>query len=257
MIGAFFASLCIVAAYVWQDGIVACPDGRRYISGKPQPTPFHRRFCAWPKRLLIVVSLASLVAIGTLMGTWQRALLLMTLPGVWLCATRPTTVDGPAMLLAWVSALLFPTQPYVAVALSCVGGFIHERSPVYAALYAWHPLLLIGLVASGWWRKPAPKDADPRVGIGTLRAFWAHRGDHDWLDLVQTFYAMRGLPFFALTYGTSRAAMVCLGVSWATRLICTDLGRLTLWAAPIMIRDLPDVPTWLVLAHAMTFRRMA
>ena len=55
----------------------------------------------------------------------------------------------------------------------------------------------------------------------------------------------------------STAGWVALGLSWGTRLICTDVGRLTFWAAPLMIRDLPDVPAWLVMAHAVSFRRMA
>ena len=137
-----------------------------------------------------------------------------------------------------------------------MSGFIHERGPVYAALYAWHPLLLVGLVASGWWRKPAPPDADERVGRGTLSALLAHRQDNDWLSWRQTFFALRLLPFFAAWLGTSPAAWCALGLAWAARGVCTDLGRLVFWAAPLMIRDMPDVPAWLVMAHAVTFRRM-
>ncbi len=256
MIGAFLVSLALVVVYVWQDGFKDCPDGNRYTSGTEQPYPFHRRWCGWPKRVLMVVSLLSLVALGTLMGTWARALMLVSLPGFWLCATRPTTVDGPTMLLSWVSAMLFPTQPYAACALSCVSGFLHERGPVFAALYAWHPLPLIGLVAIGWWRTPAPPDEDMRVGRGFLMSLLVHRQDHDWMDWQQTTWAMRGLPLFAAAYGTSTAGWAALGLTWATRLICTDLGRMVMWAAPVMIRDMPDVPAWLVIVHAVTFRRM-
>lgn len=257
MIYAFLVSLFVVAAFVWQDGVVACPDGQRYTSGKSQPKPFHRRFCGWHKRTLQITTLLSLLALGTLMGSWSRALILITLPGAWLLATRPTTVDAPAMLIAWLSAMLYPSQPYAALALSCVSGFIHERGPVYAALYAWHPMLLVGLIASGWWRTPAPPDADLRVGRGILHTIWVHRADHDWLDYRQTLLVLRGLPFLALFYGCSKAAWFTLGLSWMTRLICTDLGRLSFWAAPLIIRDMPDVAPWMALAHAVTFRRMA
>jgi hypothetical protein len=256
VIGAFLVSLAVVAIYVWQDGFILCPDGQRYTSGIPQPHPFHRRWCGWPRNLLMGVSLVSLVALGTLMGSWWRALVFVTLPGAWLCATRPTTVDCPTMLLSLVSAMLFPTHPYAAVFVSCVSGFIHERGPVFAAIYAWHPLPLIGLVCIGWWRKPAPPDQDMRVGRGTVHAIFNHRVDHDWLDWKQTFWAMRGLPFLAAAFGVSTSAWVALGLTWTTRLICTDLGRMVLWAGPVMIRDLPEVPAWMVLVHAVTFRRM-
>ncbi len=256
MIYAALVSLVVVAIYLWQDGTVDCPDGLRYTSGRPQPHPFHRRWCGWPKRMLVGVSLASLVALGAMMGDWRRAALLITLPGAWLIATRPTTVDAPTMALAYGASMLFPAHPWLAVLMSCVGGFLHERTPVFAALYAWHPLLLVGLVCSGWWRTPAPPDADPRVGLGAIKALFAHRKDHDWLGIEQNLYAMRAVPLLAAAYGTSPAAWTSLAVTWASRLIGTDLARYALWAAPAMLRDMPDVPSWMVLAHVMTFRRM-
>lgn len=256
MILALLASVTIIAVYIWQDGFTECPDGRRYTSGVAQPYPFHRRFCRWPRWLLIGVSLASLVTLGVLMGDWKKSLLLMTLPGAWLIATRPTTVDAPAMLLAYAASMLFPSQPYFAVLLSCIAGVIHERGPVFAALYAWSPLLLVGLVGVQWWCQAAPADEDARVGRGFISSVLVHRADHDWLDWPTTVFAMRGVPLMAAGFGVSISAWVALGVAWASRLVGTDLGRFAFWAAPVLVRDLPDVPAWMVLAHAMTFRRM-
>ncbi len=256
MLFAFIASVALVVIYVWQDGLRTCNDGRRYVSGVPQPYPFHRRWCSWPKQMLIVMSLTSMVVMGTAMGDWKKALLLLTLPGACFLVTHPTTVDGPAILLAWGASLLFPTHPWFAVLMSCVAGFVHERAPVYAALYAWHPLLLVGLVAVGWWRTPAPPDDDIRVGRGFIYSFLTHKGDHDWLSLQQTLTSSRALPVMAGFYGVSTAAWLALGLAWGQRLICSDLGRLVFWAGPIIVRDLPDVPTWLVLVQVMTFRRM-
>ena len=257
MIAALLTSVAVLGVYLWQDGIIDCPDGRRYTSFRRQPYPFHRRWCAWPKWLLTSLSLASLVMLGALMGSWKGALMLLTLPGAWLCATRPTTVDAPAILLALTSSMLFPAHPYAAVLVAIVGGVIHERVPVFAAIYAWHPLLLVGLVGVQWWRKPAPPDADPRVGRGFVASLSSHRRDHDWLHWEQTVFAMRGLPLFAAWLGVTPAAWCALALSWAARVVCTDLGRLALWAAPLLIRDLPDVPAWMVLLQAVTFRRMA
>src|SRR5574338_730768 len=138
-------ALVVLAVMVWQDGIHDSNDGRRYTSGKPQPTPFHRRWCGWPKWLLTASSYLGVLFVASTLGSWWQSLLFVTLPGVWFIATRPTTVDGASMALAWGAALVFPRQPYLAVLLSCLSGFIHERGPVFASLYAWHPLLLVGV----------------------------------------------------------------------------------------------------------------
>jgi hypothetical protein len=253
---AALVSAALVLVYAWQDGLMPCNDGMRYTSRRPQPYPFHRRFCGWPKRLLFRTSLASLVAIGALMGDWKHALLLGTLPGFWFIATHPTTVDGPAMLLALAAALLWPVSPAGAIAVSCASGFIHERGPVFAALYAWHPALLVGLVMMGWWRRPAPPDEDPLVGRGLKHAMIAHKQYNDWLEPLHTGFALRGLPLIAAWAGVSPQAWLTLGVAWCSRIVGTDLGRFAFWAAPVMVRELPDVPVWMVLAQAMTFRRM-
>lgn len=249
-------SLALVGVYIWQDGTIMCPDGLRYTSGTAQPRPFHRRFCGWNVAVLQVTTYASLVALGTLMGSWIGAVMLMTLPGAWLLTTRPHTVDAPSMLAAWCASLIFKDHPYAAVLLSCLAGFVHERGPVYAALYTWHPLLLVGLVAVGWWRKPGPLDLDMRVGRGFVATLDAHRPDHDWLNWRQTFFALRFLPFFAAWHGIATSTWIALGISWATRLICTDIARLAFWAAPLLIRDMPDVPAWMVMVHALSFQRM-
>jgi hypothetical protein len=257
MIGALLTSFLVVAAYIWQDGLVSCPDGVRYTSFRRQPYPFHRRFCCWPRDVLIVVSLASLIALGALTGSWKGSLLLLTLPGAWVIATRPTTVDAPAILLAWSASMLFAHHPWLAVLVSCASGVIHERGPVFAALYAWHPLLLVGLIGVQWWRSAAPPDDDFRVGRGFVASLMTHRQDHDWLAREQTLFAARGLPLLAAGYGVSTAAWATLAVAWCTRLVGSDLGRFVFWAGPILVRDLPDVPAWMVMAHAITFRRMA
>jgi hypothetical protein len=252
---ATLVSLLIVAGIIWQDRIHPCNDGDRYTSSKPQPYPFNRRWCGWPPLLLKVTSILSLVALGSLMGSWPRAVMLLTLPGAWFVATHPTCVDAPAMLLGLVASLIFPTHPYAAVFLSCLAGYIHERGPVFAALYAWHPLLLVGLVAVGWWRSPAPTDKDKLVGRGLLHSIKSHRPYVDWLDMRVHALSLRGL-WLAMAYcGCSVRALATVGVALASRLIGTDGCRFMFWAAPVVIREMPDVPLWFVLAHVLTFRR--
>jgi len=79
---------------------------------------------------------------------------------------------------------------------------------------------------------------------------------NDWLASPSNVLALRGLPFMAAYYGESAQAWITLGVAWVSRLIGTDLARFAFWAAPVMVRELPDVPAWMVLLHATTFRRM-
>ena len=214
MIYAALITAALVALYAWQDGILDCNDGRRYTSRAAQPYPFHRRWCGWPKRALQVASLGSLVALGALMGDWKRAVLLGTLPGFWFIATHPTTVDAPSMLLALLAAMLLPSHPYAAVLLSCLSGFIHERGPVFAALYAWHPLLLVGLVAVGWWRKAAAADGDQLVGRGLLYSLRAHKPYVDFLDWRLNIVALRAVPLLGEYYGASVQAWAALAVAW-------------------------------------------
>jgi hypothetical protein len=200
---------------------------------------------------------------GALMGTWQGAVLLMTLPGAWFVATHPTTVDAPSMLLALVASLLFPTSPYAAALLACLSGFIHERGPVFACLYTlaggiWAgPLfLLVGLVAVGWWRTPARPDRDELVGRGLLHALKVHRPYVDFLDWKVNLFALRAVPFAAAYYGASPFAWVSLAVAWFSRVVGTDACRYAFWGAPMLIRQLPpDFPAWAVGVHLATFRR--
>lgn len=249
-------AVAAVALYVWQDGENRCNDGDRYTSSSPQPYPFHRRFCGWPRRTLQVASVLSLCALGAMMGSAQHALLFVTLPGFWFCAVHLTCVDGPAMALALLAALVAPFNIYVAALCSCLSGYLHERGPVFAALYAWHPFLLVGLVCVGWWRKPARPDKDKLVGRGLIRSIWAHRPFNDWLDWRLNLCALRGVPFFAAYAGASPRAWLTLAVAWASRLVGTDGARFMFWGSPLLIRELPELPWWLVLAHVLTFRRM-
>lgn len=245
-----------VALYAWQDGMHQSNDGRRYTSGKPQPPPFSRRFCGWPLKVLKWTSLVCLVALGAAMPSWQATVALMALPGAWFVATHPTTVDAPAMLCAWLGSQLMPSHPVLGVLLSAAGGFVHERAPVFCALYAWSPWPLLGLAASGWWRKPAERDGDVLVGdtslLGTIRA---HKPYVDWLDGRVHLLHLRGLWLVAAT-APSPQVLATTAVALASRLVGTDGGRFLLWAGPALAAAMPaDVPLWVLALHVLTFRR--
>lgn len=264
---AALVAACVVAAYVYQDGVHASQDGTRYTSGKLQPSPFNRRFCAWPPRLLAAVTWGSFVAIAASFGTWQQALLFVTLPGVWFCSMHPTTVDAPAMLLAWGSALLYPAHPYVAVLLSLLGGLVHERAPVFAAAYALSPWLLLGLVGPllvAKLRGAAKPDyssadlADHLVGHGsTWKAAKAHRPHVDLLNDTGLVWALRGLVPLAAWLGAGPAAWLALALAYGSRLVGTDTARAMLWAAPPLVAGSHAAPVWAVALHVMSFKRVA
>ncbi len=259
MIYAALIGVVVVALYVWQCGVSPCQDGARYTSGQPQPSPFHRRFHAWPPRVLMIVTWVSFAAISAMHGRWDRALCFMTLPGVFMCCVMPTTVDSPSLALAMASSALWTTHPVYALACSALSGAIHERGPVFAALYAWTPWLLVGLVAVQWWAKRAAPNhasadlADRLVGHGFVGTIVAHKPHVNLLNEGGLVWALRGVPLLAAWLGAPVQAWVALGVAYASRIVATDTARSMMWAAPILIRDV-DAPAWAVALHVVSFR---
>lgn len=246
---ALVVSVAIVGVYVWQDGIMGCADGDRYISGQDQPSPFHRRFHAWPRYVLQAATYASLLMLGVMMGTPTKAALLLALPGAWFIATHPTCVDAPCVLLAWLSSLVAHSNPALSVALACGSGFVHERGPVFASLYALSPWPLLGLVCVGWWRKPISS------GPGMWTTIKGTRPYQDLLDGKILLVGLRGLLPIAAYDGMPVRAWLSLAVAFASRVIGTDTCRFLFWAAPPMVADARDVPMWYLALHIVTFRR--
>jgi hypothetical protein len=266
VIAAACIAVAAIAAYCWQDGINPCQDGARYTSGEPQPSPFHRRFHAWPPRVLMIVTWASFVATAAMLGTPQRALMFLVLPGAWMCCVMPTTVDGPSMATSVVSSILVSRGDSISiacgVAMAALGGAMHERAPVFAALYAWSPWPLLGLVAVQWWSRPAlarhssPELADRLVGHkSTLATMLAHKPHVDLLNEGGLVWALRGIPLWAAHAGAPLQAWVALAVAFASRLVGTDTARCLMWAAPAFLMHM-DPPWWVVALHVVTFRRV-
>jgi hypothetical protein len=207
----------------------------------------------------MIVTWVSFIALAAMMGTWQRAALFVTLPGVWMCCVMPTTVDGASMALGFACSQLFSTHPVLAVGCSILSGAIHERGPVFAALYAWSPWPLLGLLAVQWWAKPAapnhasPDLADRLVGYGFVDTVLVHKPHVDMLNAGGLAWALRGVIPLAAWLGAPVQAWVALGVAFASRLVATDTARALMWAAPPLILKL-DVPEWAVALHVMSFR---
>ncbi len=257
----FAIGIAIAALFVYQQGYMACEDGLRYTSGTLQPSPFHRRFHAWPTKILMALTWLSFAAIAAMLGTPARALMFMTLPGVFMCVIMPTTVDGPTMALALCSAVITPFSPWAALPFALLSGAVHERGPIFAALYAWSPWPLLGLLAVQWWaKKGAPNHAsadlsDRLVGHTSFAATaLAHRPHVDLLGPAGLVWALRGLVPLAAWQGAPIQAWAALGVAFASRLVGTDTARCMMWAAPALLMHC-DPPWWVVALHVMSFNR--
>lgn len=145
------------------------PDGARYLAmgqGRRVPLPFHLRWLPswlcrgveWRWRALHVVSLVGLVVLfGVYLGQrgltgWQIAAgvaLAALLPGVGrFHRVFPVLVDCPGQMLALAAVVVFDAGWWpAAVLLVLAAGATKESAPVHAAVWAWHPVLLVGLVA--------------------------------------------------------------------------------------------------------------
>ena len=215
--------------------------------------PFNRRFCGWPPKVLAAANWLGFVFLVSTVGDWKHALLLASLPGMWIMATF-ATVDGPAIALAWGSALLMKAgHPYLAGLVALAGGFVHERSPVFAAIYSMSPIPLVGLVGPLVLSRLMPSS---NKNLGFMFHARGSQRMGDWLDWNTWVWPLRGVvPIAAFVGVPSPSAWLALGVSAASRLMGNDISRFFVWAAPPFIAGMGDVPLWMVLVHVMTFRR--
>jgi hypothetical protein len=234
------------------------PDGVRYLAmgaGYAQPMPFHLRtllplvcgtnrgfwiaanFLGIAGSAILIVALAVLQGAATAQGVLAAALFL-SLPWVRFCSRAPVLVDMPALALALFSAVLF-LSGYVALSVFAAGiaGLSSEKAPVWAALFAWHPVLLIGLIAPALMRltsKPREVDpAEPHAETLTNPVRSAMRYHHgQWLD-PRIMLLPWGACLLAVANPSAQLAAV-VAVAYAQLLVATDSVRLYQQAAPIV-----------------------
>lgn len=246
--------------------VTPTPDGTRYLAlaeHRPVPRPFHLRWlvpfvCGQRPSRWVAVTIGSSVVVaagtGLLAPTWQTGLaaglLLAALPFVRFNLAAPILVDMPAMAFAVTAAVAWRAGFWpLAVVLALISGACKESGPVFAAGYAWTPVLLIGLIA------PAARAICARTGPDPL-AEWHGMGpgttaadEHAWI-LAHPFGAgwkyhrakwLNGLvmvtPWGAAVVGLvvvdwQLGAVIALG--YAQLVIATDSVRLYQWAAPLL-----------------------
>lgn len=161
------------------------------------------------------------------------ALLMAGLPTMQFWLKTPVLTDAPAMVFALAAAILpWPWNLVTAV----VGGFARETVPLFAALYAWNPVLLLALVPIGIYAKFAPVGAD-QLG---REAWLAHP-----FRIAQNYKSGQWRnPLLMLTpwgaglaclWFVSEQLVAVLAVAYAQLLVATDAARLYVWAAPVVL----------------------
>lgn len=244
------------------------PDGLRYLADRP-PFPFNLRWlapklCGSRRRRWSVVTRGSLVGSTVLvvllahlhLGWWPSVAagaLVAGLPSLRFLWQHTVLVDAPALLLALASAVACGHHWYpVATVLAVVAGLTMERAPVFAALFAWHPLPLVGLAAPlivALLRRPGPDVLDEANAWVLEHPIQAARKFHpNWLDplvmLTPWGVCLAGL----IDPSPQVAATVAVGYSQLA--VATDSVRLYQWAAPVLaIAAVGVIPVpWLLLA---------
>lgn len=232
------------------------PDGGRYwaaASGHAVPRPFAWRWllptlCGPRPRAWQTIAWLSLIAsaagVAALAGDWRHALaaglLTAGLPAARYNVTHPVLVDQPAMATAiWAAVCVEHHIWWLAILLVLVAGTMRETAPVFAALYAWNPVLLVGLVPVAIAMlvirtgPDIPTFANDRTHQWILAHPWqAGRKYHHLLD--PTLVAPWGGALAGLANLDVQLA-VTLAVAYSQLLVATDTVRLYQWAAPVLV----------------------
>lgn len=230
------------------------PDAARYLlagQGERVARPFHLRWllpklCGDNLARWRAVRLASWAVAAAAMGAWtyQRTddplvagaatAFLLALPGVLGPeVVRPVGVDLPALAVSLTAVALLEHGWWpAAIAVILIAGCVKETSPVFAALWAWHPLLLVGLVAPlirGLFWRP---ELDEVTALPQLREVHDHpfrTARRDWRD-AWTLVAPWGICLAALI-DPAPALLAVLIVAYLQLLVATDTVRLVHTAA--------------------------
>ncbi len=244
------------------------PDGFFYLcaaKGEKVPRPFAYRWLLpavlgdRPWRWVLCTAL-SLAALGPLawgfFGTFGldgparlfAVALLLLLQGVTRTSLRyPVLTDAPGFALTLAAAWAARAGAWWAAGLlSLLAGATRESSPLFAALWAWHPLPLVGLAVVGWWR-PRAEANRPWLENPVREALLLRRR----LGLDGTLYvrpwgaAILGLALPSWQLGATLAA------GYLQLLTAQDSIRLYQWAAPVLVVHAAHVlplNTWPALA---------
>jgi hypothetical protein len=126
---------------------------------------------------------------------------------------------------------------------------MRETGPVFAALWAWSPWPLVGVVAAGWWRRSAKSEESWLVR--PVHAAWELRRR---IGLDSSLYVRPwGAALLGLA-GPSWQDVLTVLVAHAQLVAAQDTIRLAVWAAPVLVLSAAKlVPlAWMPLAVLAT-----
>lgn len=244
------------------------PDSRRYLAMHKRRVcrPFHLRWLmplvlrgdvkAWTLLTRISIVVIGVAVAGYTGSPWMAAVAF--LPAFTWNWHNPVMVDAYGM--AWALATTLVAMQgwwWLAIPMALVGGTIRETVPIWSAIYAWNPILLVGLV-------PVAVRCLMKQGKDTWtdhNAFYVahpikagqdfHRGR--WRDplLMVTPWAglIAGLAVLASSNvagpGGALQLAVALAAGYLPMLIATDSVRIYQWAAPVLaLACVTVLPAW-------------
>lgn len=234
------------------------PDGHRYLNmgnglaAEPVPfalrplLPFICRDSQWRWIAAMVMGITcSVVLTGFLAlqhgATEIQALVAMALlaglPSLRFSFFAPVLVDMPAMALSLGAAVLWPIEPIWAFGIASLAGLVSEKAPIWAAVFALQPWLLLGLWAPlcSWlfFGGTRPRADDPladTINHPIRSSLRFHSGQ--WRDL-----RLMILPWGACLVVMADLTpwlLIALAVGYAQILVATDTVRLYQQAAPVV-----------------------
>jgi len=251
------------ALYLYNWGSKITPDGQFYLklgSGEPVPTPYRYRWLL-PRilkanvRAWNVVTGTSIVLTCPLIALYGgevglvAVLLWVGLPWFRLGVRYPVLTDAPAMLFTLAALVMVPHNVAISLLLVMIAASMRESTPVYAALFAWNPIFLLGLIPVAIAHFATKKGEIPPgaewLEKPKMAAWESHAGK--WLDPKWTLLPW-GAALAALFHPHFWQAVPVLAMAYGQMLVANDFARLYQWAAPVVVVLAAQmIPGWAVL----------
>lgn len=241
------------------------PDGARYLAMAERRVarPFHLRWllpaiAGQNETVWKAISWSSVALVGLLTAIYTHSpwmACVAFLPGVMFNVRCPVLVDAAGMALALGAALMLSVCWPIAIVLALLAGCTRETAPIWAAVYAWNPLLLVGLipVAIRWCMRQGGDVLDAENAWVIAHPFKASLKYHAgrWLDPQLMVLPWGGLLAGVTAFTTQ--TVVAVGLGYAQLAVATDAVRLYQWAAPVLALAAVDaVPAWALPIVALT-----
>jgi hypothetical protein len=245
-------------------------DGWRYLklSERSVPKPYNYRWIIpqiakrdrrkW-SAISAISSILMIPGMKLLTGKWSSGFFMFGLSGIWPFAKKyPVLVDPPAMCSAiFAAAFVKRKQWFLATLFSLFSGASKEVGPIFASLYAWHPLPLVGLAS------PAVRhfvDEGEDITDDYSHEILIHPFENAWISRKDRLYDPKlwiypwGVCLIGFLNGDRRTILTLLA-AYGQCIRANDTIRLYQWAWPVLaentVNTLPEkyIPAGLLLHY--------